>query len=179
MEAAKIVLLCIAAAVVYGILHDQVTARVCVEYFTIGHPPVFHTESPTLLGLGWGIVATWWVGVILGIPAALVSRVGSWPKIDAARLIRPIGRLLIVMACAALVAGIVGYVLARTGRAWLVEPLKSQVPAERHAGFIADLCAHLASYGVGFVGGIIICGRILLQRRRMARAVVGVVPAST
>lgn len=30
MEAAKIVVLCIAAAVVYGILHDQVTARVAL-----------------------------------------------------------------------------------------------------------------------------------------------------
>ncbi|HVX10794.1 MAG TPA: hypothetical protein VHC22_06405 [Pirellulales bacterium] len=177
MEAAKIVLLCIAAAVLYGILHDQVTARVCVEYFTIGHPPVFHTQSPTLLAIGWGIFATWWVGLMLGIPAALVSRLGAWPKIDAVRLIRPIGRLLMIMACAALIAGIVGYVSACTGRAWLVEPLKFQIPAERHAVFIADLCAHLASYGVGFVGGIIVCGRILFQRRRMARA--GGVPTST
>ena len=50
MEAVKIGILCIAVAVVYGILHDQVTARVCVEYFTIGHPPMFPTNSPTLLG---------------------------------------------------------------------------------------------------------------------------------
>jgi len=40
-----IVLLCIVAAVVYGVVHDQVTARVCVEYFTIGHPPVFDTAD--------------------------------------------------------------------------------------------------------------------------------------
>jgi hypothetical protein len=51
-----IIILCIASAVVYGIVHDQITARICVEYFTIGHPPVFATESPTLLGLGWGAV---------------------------------------------------------------------------------------------------------------------------
>ena len=41
IESLKIVVLCIVAAIVYGILHDQVTARVCVEYFTIGHPPIF------------------------------------------------------------------------------------------------------------------------------------------
>lgn len=46
MESVKIVLLCIVSAVIYGILHDQVTARVCVEYFTIGHPPMFSTNSP-------------------------------------------------------------------------------------------------------------------------------------
>jgi hypothetical protein len=54
-----IVVLCIASAVIYGILHDQVTARFCVEYFTVGHPPVFDTTSPTLLGVGWGVIATW------------------------------------------------------------------------------------------------------------------------
>jgi len=36
---------CILAAVFYGILHDQITARICVEYFTIGHPIVFGTET--------------------------------------------------------------------------------------------------------------------------------------
>jgi hypothetical protein len=36
IESLKIVVLCIVAAIAYGILHDQVTARVCVEYFTIG-----------------------------------------------------------------------------------------------------------------------------------------------
>src|SRR5438105_3328307 len=40
MESAKILLLSVATAVAYGIVQDQVTARVCVEYFTIGHPPV-------------------------------------------------------------------------------------------------------------------------------------------
>jgi hypothetical protein len=52
LESLKIILLCIEAAIVYGILHDQVTARVCVEYFTIGHPPIFHTDDPTLLAFG-------------------------------------------------------------------------------------------------------------------------------
>ena len=64
MHAVAIVVLCIGSAVIYGILHDQITARICVEYFTIGHPPIFPTESPTLLGIGWGILATWWVGLL-------------------------------------------------------------------------------------------------------------------
>jgi len=58
MQSLAIVLLCIGSAVMYGVLHDQVTARICVEYFTIGHPPVFPTDDPTLLGIGWGIIAT-------------------------------------------------------------------------------------------------------------------------
>src|SRR5436190_782619 len=66
MQFLGIIAMCTGAAIVYGVVHDQVTARVCVEYFTIGHPPVFGTDDPTLLGLGWGVIATWWVGAVGG-----------------------------------------------------------------------------------------------------------------
>lgn len=65
---------CIASAVGYGIIHDQITARICVEYFTIGHPPIIGTDDPTLLGIDWGILATWWVGLILGIGLTIAAR---------------------------------------------------------------------------------------------------------
>src|SRR4051812_1038027 len=98
MKTLAIVALCVCLAVAYGIIHDQITARICVEYFTIGHPPVFNTSSPTLLGLGWGVIATWWVGLILGVPLALVSRLGPWPKKTVTSLIRPMLKLLMTMA---------------------------------------------------------------------------------
>ena len=52
MQWITIVLLSVLTCVTYGVVHDQITARICVEYFTIGHPPVFATDDPTLLGLG-------------------------------------------------------------------------------------------------------------------------------
>jgi hypothetical protein len=169
METLKIIVLCIASAVMYGIVHDQVTARVCVEYFTIGHPPVFHTDSPTLLGLGWGIIATWWVGLFLGILAALVSRPGSWPKYRADLLFRPICGLVLIIGCASLVAGIAGYFLASAGRVWLIEPFASRVPESKHTAFLADFWAHSAAYGVGFLGGIAVCAWVLYRRWRMGK----------
>src|SRR5436309_8636488 len=105
MEFLFIVAFCVVAAVMYGVLHDQVTARVCVEYFTIGHPPIFRTDDPTLLGIGWGILATWWVGVMLGVPLAVVARVGKRPKRSVASLV---GALLILMAVSAACASIAG-----------------------------------------------------------------------
>src|SRR5262245_56111915 len=115
MHSLAIVLLSILAAVVYGILHDQVTARVCVEYFPIGHAPIFGTDDPTLLGLGWGVIATWWMGLLLGVPLAVAARAGSRPKRSVGSLLRPIVILLAVMAVCALIAGVVGWLLARTG----------------------------------------------------------------
>jgi hypothetical protein len=165
MEAAKIVLLCVVAAVCYGVAHDQVTARVCVEYFTVGHPPVFGTDDPTLLGLGWGVIATWWVGLLLGVPLAAAARIGPRPKRAARSLVRPVGTLLAVMAAVAAVAGVTGWLLARSGAVFLVGPIADELPADRHVPFLADLWAHSASYLSGFVGGGVVIVRVWRSRR--------------
>lgn len=166
MRFLAIIGLCVAAAVIYGIVHDQVTARVCVEYFTIGHPPVFGTEDPTLLGIGWGIIATWWVGLVLGIPLAFAAQAGSRPERSLLSLIHPVVGLMIVAGICALVAGVVGWVLAREGAIFLVGDLASEVPRNRHAVFLADGFAHTTSYVAGFVGGVVVIVRVWLSRRR-------------
>ncbi len=168
MQGLVIVLMCILAAVAYGVAHDQVTARVCVEYFTVGHPPVFGTDDPTLLGLGWGVLATWWVGLLLGVPLATVARAGSRPKRSAGSLVRPLAWLLAVTAACALAAGVVGWLLARNGAVALVGPVARELPAERHVPFLADLWAHSASYLVGLVGGIVLMARVWRWRGRAA-----------
>jgi hypothetical protein len=156
MESCKIVLLGVAAAVIYGILHDQVTARVCAEYFTLGHEPLFATEDPTLLGLGWGVVATWWVGVLLGVPMAFVARAGSRPRLTARDLVRP---LVLGMGCLgvlALLAGLAGSWAAQAGVLRLAGSLAERVPPEKHVPFLADACAHAASYTGGMLAGIVL-----------------------
>jgi H+/Cl- antiporter ClcA len=157
METLKIAFTCVVAAVLYGIVHDQFTARICLEYFTVFHPPIFHTQSPTLLGIGWGIIATWWVGAFLSVPMIVAARAGRRPPLPASEILRPIAFLLAVMAVIAVLSGITGYVLARRGvleTEWLsgVFPLKTM-----RYRFIADWWAHTASYGTAFVGGIVVC----------------------
>ncbi len=166
MKFLTIILLCIVAAVCYGIIHDQITARICVEYFTIGHPNIFGTDNPTLLGLGWGIVATWWVGLLLGIPLAFAALHGEAPKRSVWSLARPIGILLGAMACCAILAGIIGFAAATARLVYLVEPLASQIPASRHVYFLTDLWIHLGSYGSGLVGGIILCRKVWRSRQQ-------------
>jgi hypothetical protein len=74
-ESLRIVAVCTLAAVGYGILHDLVTAHVCVEYFTEWHPQMVSSRNPVVLALVWGVVATWWVGALLGVLLAVVARV--------------------------------------------------------------------------------------------------------
>ena len=166
MQSLAIILFCILSAVIYGILHDQITARICVEYFTIGHPPIFDTDDPTLLGIGWGILATWWVGLLLGVPLAVVARAGSRPKRNVRSLVHPIVVLLAISAIAAFVAGLLGWVLASQGMVVLVEPLTSRLPREKHIAFLADLRAHLCSYLAGIVGGFIVIIGVRRSRSR-------------
>ena len=166
METIKIIVLGVGAAIVYGILHDQITARVCVEYFTIGHPPVFHTDDPTLLGLGWGVIATWWVGLPLGVLLAAAARVGSLPKTDAHNLLKPVGVMMACCGVLAFAAGVAGYMLANRGAITLDGWLAARIAPELHAVFLADLFAHTASYGGGFVGGFILCIWVVIRRYR-------------
>lgn len=170
MQFIAIVLFSIAAAVSYGIVHDQVTARVCVEYFTIGHPPVFHTDSPTLLALGWGVIATWWVGLPLGIFLASASRLGTWPQLGWRDLIRPTLGLLLVMGVTAAFFGWRGFAKAAAGTTHLPAALAAAVPPEKHAAFIADTFAHSASYAVGALGGLALCGWAVRKRWRTAQS---------
>lgn len=165
MEAIKIIGMSIAAAIFYGVVHDQITARICVEYFTIGHPPIFGTDDPTLLGLGWGIVATWWAGLLVGIPLAIAARGGSRPQRSSASLVQPMTKLLLGMAICAGLAGLLGWFLARLGAVYLTGPIADEVPSDRHVAFLTDLWVHLASYMCGFLGGIVLIVTVWRSRR--------------
>jgi hypothetical protein len=159
MQLIGIIGLSIAFCVAYGIVHDQITARICVEYFTIGHPPVFQTQDPTMLGIGWGVTATWWVGAILGIPLSIAARFGRTPKQTVKQMIFP---MLILMLCSgvfAILMGFVGFFAAKNGWVFLVGDMAERVPQDRHIWFLTDLWAHSASYFSGFVGGIILIVR--------------------
>lgn len=107
-EGFKIVGLCILAAVAYGEVHDQITARICVQYFSRFHPDILNTENPTILALLWGFIATWWVGLIIGAALALTSRYGVEPKLSARQLVRPVLMLLGVMGIGAAITGAIG-----------------------------------------------------------------------
>jgi hypothetical protein len=77
---------------------------------------------------------------------------------------RPVVTLLLLMGVCAFAAGVVGFLLGRRHVVFLLEPLASRVPGEKHARFLADLWAHSASYFVGFVGGVVVIVRVWRSR---------------
>jgi len=171
MKSVQIIAMATMAAIVYGVLHDQVTARVCLEYFTVFHPPVFATVNPTLLGLGWGVIATWWVGLPLGVVLALAARVGSRPsRLAAQDLVRPVVVTLLLVGCLAFLAGCVGWVLASRGAVSVPPFVASRIPPSQYPRFMAAWWAHSTSYLAGALGGIVLAVVTVIRRRRISHA---------
>lgn len=170
MQALKIIGFATAAAVVYGVLHDQVTAHLCVEYFTVAHPPVFPTDSPFWLAIGWGTIATWWVGMALGVMLAAASRLGPWPKLSLSDIRLSIVLLMVASGVIALAAGAIGALLISIGVTGAMAGWNEMIPAQKWVAFTASAWAHSASYVAGIVGGLIVVARSIEQRRMAAIA---------
>jgi hypothetical protein len=167
-ETIKIVAAATLAAVAYGELHDQVTAHVCVEYFSIAHPPVFGTTSPFWLAVGWGVLATWWVGLLLGIGAGAAARLGAWPRLGLRDLWPDIVRLMLVTGVASAVAGATGALLVARGLTPVPLGWGPVIPPAKHVAFAFDAWAHMSAYVAGAFGGLIVIGRTVWRRRALA-----------
>lgn len=166
MPTLRIVCLTILAMVGYGIAQDQVTARLCPEYFTIGHPPIPGLTDPTLLGIAWGFLGAWWGGLMLGIGLAISSQVGSAPPLAVRQLIRPLATLFLIVTCVATLAGLGTAYNARLLGITLGEPWASQIPAERHQAMLIVANTHFAAYGSAILGGIMLCIHIACHRHQ-------------
>jgi hypothetical protein len=163
-EAAQIVLLPTVAAMAYGIVMDQITIRVCPEYFTIAHPHILNTDSPTLLALAWGVIATWWAGAIAGVASAIAARAGKLPKVTWRRFRRPLVVLALVMALGSIAAGFVGAWMVNSGSIPAVQAWAMALPLDKQAAFMADAFAHVASYLIAALGCLTIAVSVAWKR---------------
>jgi hypothetical protein len=164
-----ITVLCTAASTIYGVLHDQVTVRICREYFTVFHPLIFGAQPDTILALLWGAVATWWVGAFLGILMAIAACFGKEQMVQAESLILPVLKLLCIMAISATLAGLAGYLSIDTKVTVLAEKYAHLLKPEMYARFSADACAHNTSYLVGLFGGSVMVIDIWKSRHRKSK----------
>jgi hypothetical protein len=155
-EAVKIVLFATMAAIAYGLVMDQITIRICPEYFTVAHPHIFNTGSLTLLALAWGVIATWWAGAIAGIAFAIAGRAGSLPKLTWRKFLRPVVILAVIMAATSVAAGFLGAWMVNVGSLPAVQAWAMGLPLDKQAAFMADAFAHVCSYAVGALGCVTI-----------------------
>ena len=162
-----IIALCVGACVVYGVIHDQVTARIAIEHFTVLHPTIVDSTDPTVLALLWGVIATWWVGLFGGILLAFAARAGARPKRGASTLLRPVALALVLTASCAAIGGFVGRALAGNGHLALREPIRSRIPAERHLDVLTVIVVHNVSYIVGAIAFVALAVLVWRSRSRL------------
>lgn len=95
---------------IYGALHDQISYSFSSEYFThfkfiqFGVP--WAHESPRLGAAFVGVLATWWMGVLVCIILGLFGFMFSTPKQMGICLTKS----LAVVTCIALITGILGLI---------------------------------------------------------------------
>lgn len=173
------VIFCTIAASLYGIAHDMITARVSAEYFTFASPFMrIMGTSPTLrhldgdvnlLALFWGIVASCWIGALGGICTGLAATIGRAPALEAMYYCKLVCKLFAMMACCAVIAGLIGFGLGQVSSPSLIDPDAIISPAKQ-AAFNAVDSAHKASYVIGIVGMFVLSIKIWKIRRRSDQA---------
>lgn len=166
VESAKIIAACILASVIYGIAHDQVTVRLCPAYFTEWefHSRVFQHDNLTVVAIFWGIVATWWVGLILGFPIAFASTYGTGRWWTWKRLLKPLSVLVACLWAAAafgyLVSSMLNFRASTVALNYFPETDKDLL------AFSSVLVTHNVSYIAGAIGGLILTWYIARKRKQ-------------
>ncbi|MBL9030643.1 MAG: hypothetical protein JNM80_02925 [Phycisphaerae bacterium] len=113
---------------------------------------MFATANLTLLALGWGIIATWWVGLPLGLLLAVSARAGRRPRLAPRQLVRPLASTMLTVAGIAAAVGFAGYFATRG--LVLPDPAFDRLPEQRHGLLATCWLIHNASYRGGAIAGV-------------------------
>ncbi len=152
-EALRILGLCVLASVLFGVVFDLISCRICLEYFTVHHPPIFPTEDPILLGLAWGVFATWWMGALLGGVLAAACLLGPAPPLPARRLVRPVALGLGAVFAAAVLVWLLIYAIGTWGPMWADPSRKEPVP-DLDRRLMSSALAHGFAYNASALFGL-------------------------
>ena len=153
----------------YAMLQDQVSARLCPEYFTVLHNPIPGVTGPTLLGVCWGFLGGWWGGVVLGYVAGLLATLGPRPKLEPRELVRPLALLIGAVAGCTALTGVSVWRHAQMMGVTLDPGMADAVPVRRHVALLTVACYHLVAYASAIVGGVVLCVWVAAERRKRAK----------
>ncbi|RXK59243.1 hypothetical protein ESA94_13965 [Lacibacter luteus] len=163
----SLIFIVIIIAGIYGILHDQITYSISPEYFTKFKYKQFGFESEQFGGhratvAVIGFLATWWMGLFIGIPLGLLSLI--FP--DYKKMASVLKKSLFLVILIAVLTGIGGFVygkfiLVNNGVSWwLPDDLIDK------SSFIIVGSIHNSSYLGGIAGLLTATVYMFMQKRR-------------
>ncbi len=153
----RIVAACIGTMILYGILQDQVTVRLCPAYFRIAHQPIPGLTDPTLLGITWGFLGSWWGGLFFGLALAATARAGTNPPLTSGDLLGPLIALLCVVALGSLSCGLTGAYTATVLQLSLGGPWDQLIAKRERFWIIVVASTHFGSYLWASLAAVGVC----------------------
>ena len=156
-------------AAMYGIIHDQVTYSISPEYYTKFKFPQFGMEgniSPRLGATYVGIMATWWMGIPIGLMLGFTGLIHK----DNKTMFRVTIKAFLVTIMVALLTGFTG--LAYGSLILARQPIENLeywlIPDDIHdlKHFIAVGSMHNFSYAGGLIGLVLGVFFSIRQKRK-------------
>ncbi len=161
-----VVIACLLAAV-YGALHNQVSYTVGPDYFhhlKFAQFGIADTVSPRLGAAQVGVAASWWMGLVIGLPLALLALLIRGPE-------RAMIRAFLV-AVVLVIGTTAGFGMMSLGLP-LSPEMADRVPVPAAAadpeGFRRAALLHGASYlaaVIGMAAGLLVMGVAVIRSRR-------------
>src|ERR1700722_12050515 len=169
-----VLLACVAAALVYGALNDQITSRISWEYFYYAKEldkVLGPTTPPDMSALHWeaakvGLKATWSAGLIFGVALLLANNpMRNRPRLRNRRLLAYLPLMLLTAAVCGVIFGIICY---EGGLNFISADFADMARADifRPRRFMGAWGVHLGGYIGGLLGTAIAVMRILLSRSK-------------
>ncbi|MGF1578092.1 MAG: hypothetical protein ACFCD0_01880 [Gemmataceae bacterium] len=153
----RITALCIGAMIFYGMVQDQFSVRLSPKYFTVAHAPIESLSDPTLLGITWGFLGSWWGGLFAGVAIALTATLGENPPLTLRQLLLPVGLLLAGTATGTILCGFAGHYNGKICAIVFQGGFGSTIPKEEQLWFFTVACAHMGTYTSSVIATIAVC----------------------
>jgi hypothetical protein len=144
-----LIALAVLLAGLYGAIHNQISYTVGPDYFhafkfiQFGIPPEYQNRIGAAI-VGW--FASWWMGLIIGVPIALATLALPTPR----AMVRAFLRAVLIVLAVALALGSLS--LALTLPSEVNEIIRIPAGVTDETGFIRAAVMHEVSYGAGLVG---------------------------
>src|SRR5271170_2430723 len=167
----------VGAAMLYGVVNDQITSAISWEYFYYGKEldkVLGPATPPQAWGLHWeaakvGLKATWSAGLIFGVVLLLSNNpFRNLPRLRNRELLGMLPIIVITAAGLGIIGGLLGYGgFLSPLSADFQEMLRADIFRPRR--FICTWGIHLGGYVGGFLGTFI-AAAIIMRRRLAARS---------